>query len=97
MLCRIEDLREKEVINISDGVKLGYVYDAEIDTKNAYLTSLVIYTKPKFFGIFGKSEDLVVSWKDISLIGDDTILVTHEVSPKKKRKTGLLSNFFEMK
>ncbi len=97
MLCRIEDLREKEVISISDGVKLGYVYDAEIDTKNAYLTSLVVYTKPKFFGLFGKAEDLVISWKDINLIGDDTILVSYETSHKKKKKSGLLSSFFEMR
>ncbi len=97
MLCTIDDLRDKEVITVNDGVKLGYVYDAQFDTQNAYLTSIIVYGRPKFFGLLGRDDDHIISWKDITLIGDDTILVSYEPNMKKKRKSGLLSNFFETK
>ena len=75
MFCRISDLKYKEVVNIPDGVRLGTVDDADIDTNTASLVSLVIYGRLKLFGLLGKEEDIVISWKDISIIGQDTILV----------------------
>jgi len=32
MLCRITDMHNKEVINVSDGRRLGCVDDVEVDT-----------------------------------------------------------------
>ena len=42
MNCRIADMRSKEVVNVKDGSKLGYVDDVEFDTTNAELTALVV-------------------------------------------------------
>ncbi len=87
MACRIAELRHKEVINESDGVRLGCVDDVEIDTKTACLVSIIIYGRPKFFGIFGRHDDIVIPWADIKLIGEDTILVKCSIRrrpPKKK-------------
>ena len=53
MACRIADMRHKEVINVKDGVKIGYVDDVEFDTVSAELTALVVYGKSRFFGLFG--------------------------------------------
>lgn len=97
MICRIDELRDKEVISVSDGAKVGYVCDVELDTNQAQLTSIVIYGRQKLFGLLGREDDFVISWKDITLIGDDTILVNFEPTYRKKRKPSLLSNFFEVK
>ena len=75
MACRIAELRHKEVVNESDGVRLGCVDDVEVDTKNACLVSIIIYGRPKLFGILGRHEDIIIPWADIRLIGEDTILV----------------------
>ncbi|MBQ5565749.1 MAG: YlmC/YmxH family sporulation protein [Clostridia bacterium] len=87
MACRIAELRHKEVINESDGVKLGCVDDVEIDTKNACLVSIIIYGRPKLFGLLGRCDDIVIPWANIKLIGEDTILVSCSLrrNPKKKR------------
>ncbi len=87
MACRIAELRHKEVINESDGVRLGCVDDVEIDTKTACLVSIIIYGRPKLFGILGRHDDIVIPWADIRLIGEDTILVncTPRRRTRKKR------------
>jgi len=90
-MCRIADLRAKEVINICDGCRLGYVYDVEIDVCTGKLVSIIVPGPSKFFGLFPK-EDYVISWCEIQKIGDDIILVNIDTSkyikpaPKKCRR-----------
>ena len=75
MIARITDMHDKEVINICDGTRLGYVDDVEVDTCTAQIVALVVYGKGKCFGLLGKEKDLVISWKNIEVIGDETVLV----------------------
>ncbi len=86
MSCRIAQLRHKEVVNESDGCLLGCVDDVEIDTKNACLVAIVIYGRPKLFGLLGRAPDTVIPWANIRLIGEDTILVSCRVQPPQKRR-----------
>ena len=73
-ICNTADLREKEVINLCDGERLGYVTDFEIEICEARVIALVI---PAEIGLFGcpKGESLVIPWDKIECIGEDTILV----------------------
>ncbi len=89
MYCRTIDLRHKEVINSKNGVKLGCVDDIEIDTLAARLIAIVIYGRPKCFGLFGREDDIVIRWEDIELIGEDTILVSYNIFPKQNKKLRL--------
>ena len=72
--CCINDLRDKEVINICDGRRLGYVDDVEVDIVNGRLIAIIVPCEGKFLS-FGKGRDVVVPWERIEKIGDDTILV----------------------
>ena len=90
MSCRIAELRHKEIINQSDGMRLGFVDDVEIDTKNACLISIIIYGRPKLFGILGRHDDLVIPWGSICLIGEDTILVKCPGRPRKPKKRRII-------
>ena len=90
MSCRIAELRHKEVINQSDGMRLGFVDDVEIDTKNACLISIIIYGRPKLFGILGRHDDIVIPWGSICLIGEDTILVKCPGRPRKPKKRRII-------
>lgn len=48
MVCSVQDLREREIINLKDGARLGSVCDVEIDTLSGSIVSIVIYGKADF-------------------------------------------------
>ena len=77
-MLRAGDLRQKEVINITDGKRLGFVNDVEINFSAGFIDAIVIPGPGRFLGIFGKSEDYIIPWKDIVRVGDDIILVEYE-------------------
>ena len=54
MNCRIVDIKNKEVINIKDGSRLGCINELEIDMCCAKIVAIVIFGRPKCFGIFGR-------------------------------------------
>ncbi len=74
-LNRVQDLQEKEVINVCTGNRLGFPCDVEIDINCGRVVAIVVETGCKYLGIFGSSEELVVPWDAIKRIGDDIILV----------------------
>lgn len=74
-MSRIFDFRQKEVINISDGKRLGYVYDVDFDDKEGYINALVIPGSGKILGLFGKDTECVIPWNAIKKIGEDIVLV----------------------
>ena len=78
MLCRIDDLRNKQVVCVKNGCVLGFISDVEMDTLNGTLTSIIIFGRLRFFGLLGREEDIVIPWKDISVIGNETVLVNTE-------------------
>lgn len=78
MLCRITDMHNKEVINVCDGHRLGCVDDVEVDTCTAQLVSIVIRGRSKLLGLAGRQEDIVINFKDIEVIGEETVLVRYQ-------------------
>jgi YlmC/YmxH family sporulation protein len=89
-------MHNKDVINISDGTRLGCVDDVEIDTCTAHLVAIVVHGRPKCLGLLGREDDIVIGWRNISVIGEDTILVNFECpyKHKKKKGRGILSDIF---
>ncbi|MBQ7133751.1 MAG: YlmC/YmxH family sporulation protein [Ruminococcus sp.] len=79
MPCRLAELRHKEVINSCDGCRLGFVDDLEVDTHSSKVIAIIVYGRPRFFGLFGRTSDFIISWDNIVLIGEDTILVDFQV------------------
>ncbi len=76
--CRLTDLRCKEVINLCDGARLGYVVDVEIDPVCGRIVALVIPGRRRFFGLLGRGEDIIIPWEQIEKLGDDIILVRYD-------------------
>ncbi len=77
---RIYDFRQKEVINLADGARLGYVFDAEIDTETGRIIALIIPGQGKVLGLFGKENEFVIPWETIKKIGDDIVLIDTDLS-----------------
>lgn len=99
MNCFVTSLREKEVINLKDGCRLGAVCDVEFDTCTGAVVSLIIYGKAKCLGLLGRCEDIKICWNDIKVIGDDIILVEFDCPPECKRNnnSGTLDGLFRHK
>ena len=76
MNCCITELRCKEVIDKSNGCRLGLVSDVEVDSCCGRVVALIIYGRPKYWGLCGKRERIRICWEDIEIIGNDTVLVS---------------------
>lgn len=90
MQClRITDLGCKEVINICDGTRYGYVNDVEIDTGSGRVVSIVVPVGCKFPWFFLHRDDYIIPWDAISRIGEDIILVDYQAGscPRRKKRT----------
>lgn len=75
MICSFSSLRDKEIVNLKTGLRLGYVDDIEVDTATGEIVSLIVYGRPRALGIMGRDEDITIKCSDIRLIGEDIILV----------------------
>ena len=80
MCCRIVELRNKEVVCKSNGLRLGCVFDVEIDTCSGKLVSIIVLGKPKCFGLLVREEDINIPWEMIDVIGEDIILISENFS-----------------
>jgi len=80
-MVRTSELREKEVVNIKDGKRLGLISDIELNLEEGRIEAIIIPGQGRFLGIFGKEFDYIIPWKNIKKIGIDTILVELEDSP----------------
>lgn len=71
---RAMTFKQKEVVNLADGKRLGYVQDVEADFNTGKITAIIVPGNNKIFSVGGKN-DLVIPWERINKIGDDIILV----------------------
>lgn len=69
------DFKRKEVINIKDGKRLGFVQDVTADFKTGTISEIIVPGNTKIFNIFSSGNELVIPWSSITTIGDDVILV----------------------
>lgn len=74
-MYRSSDLKQKEVINISDGRRIGFVFDVEINLEDGRIEALIVPGGGKLFGILGKDSEFVIPWERVRKIGEDIILV----------------------
>lgn len=69
------DLRQKEVINICDGARLGRICDLELDECSGVICSIIVPGPSRCFGLIQGDRELVIPFCNIKRIGEDVILV----------------------
>lgn len=69
------DFKHKEVINISDGKRLGFVQDVTANLETGTITSIIVPGSSKLFNIFSSDNEIIIPWDKVKCIGDDLILV----------------------
>lgn len=97
MLMPFSELRNKEMICVQDGFKIGFVDDIEFDQESRQIVAFISYGKRRFLGLFGQYEDVRIPCEQVQVIGEDIILVAgYEHSPKLyARKESFWSRLFE--
>ena len=74
-MARISDMRQKEVINIYDGHRFGFVCDVEFSMETGMIEAIVVPSETKLLGLMNKSTGVSIPWSAIKKIGDDIVLV----------------------
>ena len=70
------DFKHKEVINITDGRRLGYVQDVCADLETGNITHIIVPgSGNKLMNIFKTNNEISIPWKNVKCIGEDLILV----------------------
>ena len=85
MICTLEELRRKEVIDIETGERLGFIDDVRIDLSTSEVLELVIYGRFRILGIFGRDTDTVIPCSDIQVVGSEVILIEHARKPEQTK------------
>lgn len=91
----LRQLCKKDVVQLGSGVKLGRADDLELEMGSAQVCSLILRGRPRWFGLLGRGEDLVIPWQQIEAIGEDVILVNCPVQdlPPRPEEDGLRAIF----
>ncbi len=72
---KASELKQKEVINISTGKRLGNIVDFEIDLCSGRITGIAM-PMPGKFSILSKNDKYIfVPWEKIKKTGDDVVLI----------------------
>ena len=69
------DFKHKEVINITDGKRLGFVQDVTANLETGTITSIIVPGNSKLFNLFTSGNEIVIPWDKVKCIGEDLILV----------------------
>lgn len=72
---RICDLRLKEVINLCDGKRLGYITDMEFDCKTGCIMKFIIPGPAPICGFLGRDTEYIIPFCAVEQIGEDFVLV----------------------
>ena len=86
MDSRITKLRNKEIIDIRDGSRYGFVGDLEIDWESGKVLALVVPGRLRLFGLLGREKERVFSWDCVRRFGDDIILVESSIQYKMENE-----------
>jgi len=86
MMERFSCLRCKEVINLPDGCRLGYVSDLELDPECGRITALIVPACDRVLGLLPGSGEYVIPWSCIRKLGGDLILVDVNLEECRRRR-----------
>ena len=80
------ELRDREIVNVTDGKKLGRMSDIAFDAKGKII-GIIVPGEKKFLKNITGNDNIFIPWCCILKIGDDVILVDlHNGGPTERNK-----------
>ena len=86
-------LCQKDVINIVTGQNVGRVDDIEFCRDDAKVQFLVIFGRPRLWGLLGRGDDVRIPWQNVVTIGRDAVLVNSCEIKENNKKQKFSLNF----
>jgi len=77
-MSRLSSFQKKEIVNITDGRRLGFLSDAEVDLNSGKMDAIVVSVPMKNLPLGSNCRELVIPMDRIKKIGEDIILVNVE-------------------
>ena len=75
MSIKFTQLQCKEVIGFSDGRRLGFITDVQVEIPEGKIRAIVVPGPCRVLGVLGRQDDYVIPWDCIRRIGPDIVLV----------------------
>ncbi len=75
MSIKFSDLQCKEVICVSNGQRLGFIADVQIEIPCGQICAIVVPAPCRAMGLLGRRDDYIIPWSCIQRIGPDIVLV----------------------
>lgn len=75
----LSEMELKEVINVVDGVIIGFITDLEIEPNSGQIFSIFIQARLGLGNFFSKRECIRIPWDQIVKIGENVIIVNYPV------------------
>lgn len=88
MGCRITELQCKEVICVSNGQRLGFISDVEVEVPEGCIRAIIVPGPCRFLGVLGRNDDFCIPWNCIKRIGPDIVLVDVDPGCCRVPRTG---------
>ena len=92
MSLKITELQCREVICVSDGRRLGFITDVQVELPEGNIRAIIVPGPCRILGLFGRKDDFCIPWHCICKIGPDIVLVDAE--PDKYRIARGKQKFF---
>lgn len=71
----LSQLRQMEIIDVSEGRRLGFISDIVFDDELTKIESFVVPPQAGIFSLFKKKDEIYIKWDQIKVIGIDIMLV----------------------
>ena len=71
---KFQELQKKDVVSINDGVKLGKIYDLEINVQSGAIENVIIQENLKLSNLFSSSNCIELPFDCIDKIGEEVII-----------------------
>lgn len=69
------NLKQKEVVNIKTGERLGFIRDVEISESTGSIEAIIVPRRDCFFKRLLGGGELIIPWGAIEVVGEDLVLV----------------------
>lgn len=77
-MLKVSEFQIKDVVNVSDGKRLGNIDDIEINLDTGKIEAVIVGGAGRVLGLFGKDDEVVIPWQHILKIGEDVVLVRYK-------------------
>ena len=84
----VNELRNKEIINLCDGAKMGHIVDVVFSSDTGKVIGIVAPGERKFFK---KNEEIFIPIEKVRRIGDDVILIRYEIPDLNYNRYALIN------